>query len=215
MRASVHSKLGQVDDEGNFSLAEVPRAEIERARAKARKAIAIRDTRAFNDMRPAEVAAASAAYLEPFVRQKLAQWEAIPKKGKPLLRKIDEARAELARLLSQQGRFSEASELHEHGRRLAAAAHKPDAGQGAWCSCAAKPVDDGAGGQLLPLQFERDEVMSEVHGGVVYHWRCKNFKRCNCENISPEPPPQDAWFYQRTGFHGRNPVPDEHILKAT
>lgn len=214
MRAAVHSKLGQVDDEGNFSLAAVPRAEIERARAKARKAIAIRDNRAFNDMRPAEVAAASAAYLEPFVRAKLEQWEATPKKGRVLTKKIAEARAELARLLTVQGRFSEASEVHEHGRRLAAAAHKPDAGAGAWCSCEATPVDDGTGGHLRPLQFECDEVMSEVHGGVVYHWRCKNFKKCKCENISPEPPPQDAWYYQRTGFHGRNSVRDEQILKA-
>lgn len=206
-RAAVHTALGRLDEEGNFQRAEVPREEIDEAREKAAKAIAPLGHRAFGDLRPAEAEAVNAAYLEPFVRGKLEQ---LALADDPDLGAVEAYLAELARLLNVQGRFGEAAELHPEGERCAVAAHRPDNGDGAFCDCASECVTDPAGTSLRQLLFERDEQLSEVHGGIVYRWRCKC---CGDLNISPEPPPQDAWFYERVAFHGRAELADNQVLR--
>ena len=206
-RAAVHTALGRLDEEGNFQRAEVPREEIDEAREKAAKAIAPLGHRAFGDLRPAEAEAVNAAYLEPFVRGKLEQ---LALAEDPDLDVVDAYLDELARLLTVQGRFGEAAELHPRGESFAKAAHRPDNGDGAFCACASECVADSAGTQLRQLLFERDEQLSEVHGGIVYRWRCKC---CGDQNISPEPPPQDAWFYERVAFHGRAELADNQVLR--
>lgn len=206
-RAAVHSALGRVDEDGKFYPADIPREEIDEARAKAAKAIAPLGHRAFGDLRPAEAEAVNAAYLEPFVRGKLAQ---MAEEEDPDVERFEATLAELARLLVVQGRFGEAAELHVDGEKCAVAAHRPDNGDGAFCDCESECVKDSAGTELRQLLFERDEQLSEVHGGIVYRWKCKC---CGDLNISPEPPPQDAWFYERLAFHGRADVGDAQMLK--
>lgn len=206
-RAAVHSKLGTVDEEGNFRPAEISREEIDEARAEAAKAIAPLVHRAFGDLRASEAEAANAAYLEPFVRGKIEQMRA----GGPIdVDLYEDYLHELVRLLQVQGRFGEAAELHPTGEECAAAAHRPDSGDGAWCGCEMERVTDGTGQPLRQLLYERDEQLSEVHGGIVYRWRCK---LCGDLNVSAEAPPQDEWFYTRAAFHGRADVGDAQMLK--
>lgn len=207
-RADVHPKLGRIDADGKFRLADVPKEEIDEARAKARKAIAAHEGRHFGSLRPAEASAVAAAYAEPWVRAKLALLEGtIP----PDDDRIAAFRAELARLLVDQGRFGEAAEVHEHGEHHAAAAHRPDGGEGAWCECPEQFVErDDPARPLRSLLFEAVEIPSEVHGGIVRRYRCK---LCGHTNISPEPPPQDAWYYNRLAFHGTNNVDESQLLR--
>lgn len=205
-RGHVHSALGRLDDEGNFVRAEVPPEEIEEARAKAAKAIAPLLHRAFQGLRQSEAEAANAAYLEPYIRGKLEQM----RQGPIDVELYEEYLHELVRLLQKQGRFGEAAELHPDGDAEARAAHRPDSGEGAWCDCTVEPVDDGLGGTLQPLVYECDEIVSEVHGGIVHRYVCKV---CGHPNITPEPPPQDAWYYTKRQYHGRADLNDAQMLK--